>query len=1318
MMNLSNKLSTLLLCLALITPSFSVTPNGEAFKFTAKAWTRQFFKPRAYSHPGDSFIFDCSTNDPEATVTLQRAELRGGSLYKDALTDFGNRITVMPGKQKFSLGNVIEEDYANYRCKAVDQSNKEILLTLGRLIVNKVPRTIEPEIIPQEAVYKIETNGNDKISCKAQGAIGVSESYLNWYREDSSGQRTLLSGDRVERKEETTTTAYIDVEVLLFKNFQKADIGKYVCVRKVLNNPATEKSITIELEENVSPKITLPNNPNGIQIANIGDQIFLSCDVTGSPKPKKYWRRNGVNIHDCPNTQEPRCTYTIRKTSFPENNGIYECVGENIVMKNAKELRVEVQVPPKLKKPTTTIVANTKEDRELLCELSEGNPLPTFKWEQQAHSCTTDDCDPLDDQWKPVSQQYPPASTTTKESSTIATATTATFFYRCSITNNAGSDQHVITVYRKEEAVPQFFIESNANVINRDDELSVKCVADLYIYKDITIKRNGDEIQGLQALEANQTRVKSLSKKAALADNGDYTCVGSLKRGGQKTKELKIKINEITKPVIVSLKDITVSQDAKNNQILTCQVTGNPRPEIKWSKGNKALTSLDIADESSCDRLVSGIYRMTSQPNALVICSLDYQQHAGSYECTASNKLGSVKQTMKLTITAKPRIVNWFNETVIGVIEDEKENPALTCTAEGYPTPKVIWRRNSSSVLAEGSGEAVYQIVNIDAETAGKYECFAENTMGSDLKIKSVLVLGQSPAAATNFIENKTTLTGIIVAFVAVLIIIFILVLLYKRHLKKQYALFLEPNKNFVIDPNKTLFDQSSELPYDMVWEFPRERVTLGENLGSGAFGVVKMAEAEGIAGFRPRDNSAQAKKRRKAIQKSRRYHQIKDKKEINGGYKQSNIDTVAVKTLKDETSESEYKDLASELKILIHLGEHKNIVNLLGACTTGNAKLLVILEYCSNGNLLSYLRERREIFQPQWSPRSKDVSVTFTYTDLVHIACQISDGMEFLQAKKCVHRDLAARNILVDENHNMKIADFGLARDIYKDEFYLKNTTGLLPIKWMAPESLFDRVFTTSSDVWSFGILLWETFTLGGSPYPGLPTDDLYGYLENGGRMKRPDICPKDVYSVMMECWEKSPYRRPMFSQISTKLNYILTNHVPNGSYMDMTQAQNALSTTPDEETEEDQPQDTTTKPLLEDTDDHNSDNKSTSNTNEDKKSSLSRADSFNSTEYLEAMSNGKTPQKYGKVASDGEDDDDYVDPLNSTSIFNSPKGETYVPPPDDSEYENSNIGSPKTPLLSTNDYGDDNEYIPMTPADHYQNPTSFSYNGLEAVV
>ena len=118
------------------------------------------------------------------------------------------------------------------------------------------------------------------------------------------------------------------------------------------------------------------------------------------------------------------------------------------------------------------------------------------------------------------------------------------------------------------------------------------------------------------------------------------------------------------------------------------------------------------------------------------------------------------------------------------------------------------------------------------------------------------------------------------------------------------------------------------------------------------------------------------------------------------------------------------------------------------------------------------------------------------------------------------------------------------------------------------------------------------------------------------------------------------------------------------------MTQAQNALtSSTPEDDEEEDSPpQDTTTKPLLEDKDDQNSDNKSsTSNTNEDKKSSLSRADSFNSTEYLEAMSNGRTPQKYGKDSSDNDEDDDYVDPINSTSIFNSPKGETYVPPPDE---------------------------------------------------
>ncbi|KAI9531964.1 Fibroblast growth factor receptor 4 [Dissostichus eleginoides] len=140
-----------------------------------------------------------------------------------------------------------------------------------------------------------------------------------------------------------------------------------------------------------------------------------------------------------------------------------------------------------------------------------------------------------------------------------------------------------------------------------------------------------------------------------------------------------------------------------------------------------------------------------------------------------------------------------------------------------------------------------------------------------------------------------------------------------------------------------------------------------------------------------------------------------------------------------------------------------------------------------------------------------------------------------------CIHRDLAARNVLVTEDNVMKIADFGLARGVHQIDYYKKTTNGRLPVKWMAPEALFDRVYTHQSDVWSFGVLMWEIFTLGGSPYPGIPVEELFKLLKEGHRMDKPSNCTHELYMMMRECWHAVPTQRPTFKQLVEELDKVL---------------------------------------------------------------------------------------------------------------------------------------------------------------------------------
>ncbi|XP_064310786.1 discoidin domain-containing receptor 2 isoform X2 [Phalacrocorax carbo] len=294
------------------------------------------------------------------------------------------------------------------------------------------------------------------------------------------------------------------------------------------------------------------------------------------------------------------------------------------------------------------------------------------------------------------------------------------------------------------------------------------------------------------------------------------------------------------------------------------------------------------------------------------------------------------------------------------------------------------------------------------------------------------------------------------------------------------------------------------------VEEFPRKLLTFKEKLGEGQFGEVHLCEVEGMEKFMGKDFA------------------------LDGLDASSNRPMlVAVKMLRADANKNARNDFLKEIKIMSRLKD-PNIIRLLAVCITDDP-LCMITEYMENGDLNQFLSR-----QQAGSPPAGHAA-TVSYSDLRFMATQIASGMKYLSSLNFVHRDLATRNCLVGKQYTIKIADFGMSRNLYSGDYYRIQGRAVLPIRWMSWESILLGKFTTASDVWAFGVTLWETFTLcREQPYSQLSDEQV---IENTGEFFRdqgrqtylpqPALCPDSVYKLMLSCWRRDTKDRPSFQDI-----------------------------------------------------------------------------------------------------------------------------------------------------------------------------------------
>uniref|UniRef100_A0A8C5FP43 receptor protein-tyrosine kinase n=1 Tax=Gadus morhua TaxID=8049 RepID=A0A8C5FP43_GADMO len=652
----------------------------------------------------------------------------------------------------------------------------------------------------------------------------------------------------------------------------------------------------------------------------------------------------------------------------------------------------------------------------------------------------------------------------------------------------------------------------------------------------ITIDPERDHKKIVSSLKINKAEVHAL-----------YRCLAANKKG----QDSRVIFFHVTRGL-----ELTVSPSSEPIEeepvVLRCKADRLIYRNLAWFRLSGAFDSESTTSVQPCRSLTLAQLPLSQAalsclPGAKLSLELPLasasRHDEGMYVCQVEN----IKTREKICLLRSLTLRALEPARILNNMTDQKVNMSSTmvfrCDVTGTPHPSVVWTKNNHTVL-EGSGVILSErnqrltIQRVKEEDSGLYTCTACNKRSCD---SSQAFLTTEGAEEKTNVELIVPIGCVVIAMFFWLLIVFV-IRGRKRptgeDVKTGYLSMILDSEDMPVD------EQCERLTYDATkWEFPQDRLKLGDPLGRGAFGQVVEAAAFGIE-------------------------------------KNTTCTTVAVKMLKEGATSSEYRALMSELKILIHIGHHLNVVNLLGACTKPGGPLMVIVEYCKNGNLSSYLKSKRGEYSPfkrqrvenaRWACAEEDVNEVdlglgttaqldictgtaictrydssdydhLTMEDLISYSFQVSKGMEFLSSRKCIHRDLAARNILLSEHNVVKICDFGLARDVYKDPDYVRKGDARLPLKWMAPETIFDRVYTTQSDVWSFGVLLWEIFSLGASPYPGVCIDESFcRRLKEGTRMRAPDYATTEIYQTMLDCWLNCPTDRPTFSELVEHLGNLL---------------------------------------------------------------------------------------------------------------------------------------------------------------------------------